>query len=120
MNCKKFFICLVYIFWFFALVLCASFLPWLREIEESNGYKTYLELTEDDARYMVVTWWLTIFGFGWIGLNELRLVIVTKIATGEATKLHTDKKRTATENCCTSVLIPLESIEIALDIKYMR
>lgn len=69
---------------------------------------------------MVVTWWLTIFGFGWIGLNELRLVIVTKIATGEATKLLTAKKRTATENCCTSVLIPLESIEIALDIKYMR
>ena len=68
---------------------------------------------------MIVTWYLTIFGFGWIGLNELRILVVTVIATKKAAALQA-AKQPATETCATKVLIPLEAIEIALDIKYMR
>ena len=39
-----------------------------------------MELSEREALLMVGTWYLSIFAFGWIVINEIRIVLIAKFA----------------------------------------
>ncbi len=82
--CKSFFIFVVYVFYLATLVALISFIPWLHELNEEEEYKTYMELSEKEALLMVGTWYLSIFAFGWIVINEIRIVLIAKFAPAEA------------------------------------
>ena len=74
----------MYSFWILALGFSVYCLLFLHEIEETEGHKTFIELTEDQAFKVVLTWYLTIFGFGWFGLNMIRVFCVYWMAKGHA------------------------------------
>ena len=133
-NCKKFFLILIYVFWAFALGLSIAFMFFTTEKEgedEEEGFNTYLELTTEEAWYVVVSWYLAIFGWGWLGLNEIRIILCSLLAPIQAKKI---KNRNSNENqktpskilksheeplsCVTCALIPRQSVEISLDVLY--
>lgn len=79
--CKSVLIVVLYVFYLAALSILISFIPFLHELNEEEGYKTYMELSEKEALMMVGTWYLSIFAFGWIVLNMIRVVLIAKFAT---------------------------------------
>lgn len=79
-NFKIFFLVLIYIFWAFAISLSVAFMLFTHETGESDGFKTYLELTADEAWLVVITWYLATFGWGWLILNEMRIFLISLLA----------------------------------------
>lgn len=50
------------------------------ELEEGNAFKTYHEFDEDEIWQVVICWYLSIFVFGFLGINELRILLISLIA----------------------------------------
>ena len=131
-NFKKFFLLLIYVFWAFALGLSIAFMFFATELEEEDdGFSTYLELTPGEAWYVVVSWYLAIFGWGWLGLNEIRIMLCSVLAPIQAKKIKNrnsnESQRTSGRilksseeplSCVTCALIPRQSVEISLDVLY--
>ena len=149
MNLKNFFIVLVYSLWlvtvFLSLVI-TLFVGERLEVSISDSTKYYIELTEDEALQVVYVWYLALLGWGWLFLNELRILVISAHASslaqrifikeqkektaaketekGEAYIQHNKEKLTKTRdkdrsNCMTWFLIPPHSIETCLDILYL-
>ena len=132
-NCKIFFLLLIYLFWAFALALSISFMSFTHETEEEEGgFRTYLELTAEEAWYVVVSWYLSTFGWGWLVLNELRILLISLLAPMQARttfdRAADREKRPLTRtlqsheeplSCVTCALIPPQSVEITLDALYI-
>ena len=83
-NCKIFFLLLIYLFWAFAIALSISFMNFTHETEEEEGFRTYLELTAEEAWYVVISWYLSIFGWGWLVFNEIRIILTSLLAPSQA------------------------------------
>jgi hypothetical protein len=128
---KAFLMFLIYLFWLGTLFGFITFVPFLHEINEEDEIKTYLEMSEHEAFAMMGTWYLAIFGFGWIVLNFIRIVIMAKFGPSQATKIKLVfdaleleqpgkiHEQTVPNNFFTMILIPKESVEVALDILFM-
>jgi len=83
---------IVYVFWFIAMGLSASFAAFLHEVNEENSFMTFVELSEYDAWYVVVTWYFSILFFGWLALNLLRIFICASLAPGKARAIFTNDR----------------------------
>ena len=83
-NCKIFFLLLIYVFWAFAISLSVAFMFFTHETGEEEGFKSYLELTAEEAWYVVVAWYLATFGWGWLVFNELRILLISLLAPSQA------------------------------------
>lgn len=134
---KLVFIVFAFIFWVLTIVVMFILTDWAgRNDEPRETLEAYIELTPDEATQFVYTWYLAIFIWGEV-LNEIRIVVISLMAPIRATALFdvlraiydeemTDEERRkeldsfhngicAGCSCVTTVLIPPESVEIALD-----
>ena len=68
-------IVLVYVFWIFVLALTISFVAYTDETGEDSGFHSYIELTKEEAGLVVLSWYLAVFVFGWLGFNEFRIIL---------------------------------------------
>lgn len=117
-NCKIFFLILIYLFWAFAVALSISFMTFTTEVDEGDGFRTYLELTPDQAWNVVIAWWLSTFGWGWLVFNEIRIFLISLLAPSQAKTIFDraqSNKRALTKtfksheeplSCVTCALIP--------------
>lgn len=79
-NLKIFFLIVIYLFWAFSMSLSVAFMFFTHETGESEGFRSYLELTADEAWLVVVAWYLATFGWGWLVFNELRILLISLLA----------------------------------------
>ena len=71
---KFFFLAVIYLFWVAALVLTVAY------IAESGGVK----LSTAEAWKVVAAWYLAIFVWGWLVLNQLRILVIAALAPAQA------------------------------------
>lgn len=73
-KCKFFFLTLIYLFWVAALVLTVAY------IAESGG----VNHSTAEAWKVVAAWYLAIFAWGWLVLNQLRILVIAALAPAQA------------------------------------
>ena len=131
MYCKKTLLVLVYIFFVLALGVCVSWTAFLHELHEPHPYMTYIELDEHQCWKLFYMWFLATFGFGYVGVNSVRLFFAAAVAKRrandlfEAWKIRVKEdtneigKREDVSNNCTKIFIPESAVEIALDMLFV-
>ena len=82
MSCKNFFFATVYVFWFLSLGISIAALFNSPEVDEDadKQVQTYHELTESEAWKVVLAWYMAIVVWGWLGFNEIRLILISIFA----------------------------------------
>lgn len=129
---KRCFIATVYIFWIFVLALAFAFLPYMSELEESSGFESYLELSNDEAWLLVSAWYIAVFVFGWLLFNVLRIVLISIIAPRNARSTFSQIRSRAGNKptssitvrdsrcrCLTWAFVPYNVQESALEAVYL-
>lgn len=138
MKCKKCFVIFIYLIWLVAIAISVLVVIIVGEKEIGVDFidSEFVDLEDDQAWQLVSVWYLAIFGFGWLGLNELRIILVSLLAPGHARGIFLKEQKTKQENisftptgeiekpprgcsCLTCLLIPPQSVEISLDALYM-
>ena len=121
---KFFFLAVIYLFWVAALVLTVAY------IAESGG----VNHSTAEAWKVVAAWYLAIFVWGWLVLNQLRILVIAALAPAQARTIFASEQEerrkggaTAGEarrqergfSFVTCALIPPMAVEIALDLLYV-
>jgi len=77
---------------------------------------------------VVYVWYLAIFGWGWLFIIEIRVLVISLLAPGLARQIFAEEQAAKTPsgaelstkfNCITCALIPTYSVSICLDILYL-
>ena len=137
--CKLVFIVFCFLFWVFTITVTFMLTNYAGRNDDPKGLRTFVELTPDEAKEFVMTWYLAIFIWGEV-INELRIVVISLMAPIRALELFNawhaiyaqdggDKPYSSNAksfkdfhtgfcsgcSCVTTLLIPTESVETALD-----
>lgn len=97
MNFKNFFIALVYLLWLvtvFLSLFITLFVGERVEINISESTRYYIELTEDEALQVVYVWYLSILGWGWLFVNEVRILVISAHAPNLARQIYDSEQKT--------------------------
>ena len=124
-KCKFFFLAVIYLFWVVALVLTIAF------IAESGG----VDHSTAEAWNVVAAWYLAIFVWGWLLLNQLRILVIAALAPAQARTIFAAEQEERRKGGATGggeagrqergfsfvtcALIPPMAVEIALDVLYV-
>lgn len=54
--------------------------------------KTYHEFDTDEVWQVVIAWYLSIFVFGFFGINEIRILLISLVAPSQARKIFAKEK----------------------------
>lgn len=64
------------------------------------GYLSSFNISDQKVIDFITTWYLAVVGFGWIGYNGLRILLIQQLATNEAREriFHEDDRRANATN----------------------
>jgi hypothetical protein len=77
---------------------------------------------------VVYVWYLAIFGWGWLFIIEIKVLVISLLAPKLARRIFAEEQEHKTPsgadlstklNCITCALIPTYSVSICLDILYL-
>ena len=118
---KAFFLIMVFIF--YCGTVAISVLFWIQsgqKAKDSLESINIIELTAEEAQEFVLCWYLSIFVVGWGVYNNVRVYIIGFFAPNVAHEKYNMSEEDqagicASCSCVTTLLIPPESVEQALD-----
>jgi len=117
----------IYLLWCLAIACTVYAAFFVREINESEWYSSYIELSQREALYALYTWAMATFGFGYLGVNMVRTLLIAVLAPGCADlvfwrymdELVEGKKKPGDgqtiQRGWKNIFIPDLALEIALD-----